>query len=212
MHHFLSEAEAAERLLFGDVVAYPTETLYGLAVNPDNQAALRRLVELKGRDEGKPVGLILGSASDIPRVSRFFDNRLFSLCDAFWPGPLTIVLPACDNLDPIITGGSDTVAVRVPGLSSARRLASLAGGAITATSANHQGETPPSTALGVSTLFRRELSDNRIAGIYDGRTAPGGPPSTIVQLVNNTLHILRDGAVSSAQIAETWDGAVICRK
>ena len=206
MSPILTCAEAAERLLSGAVVAYPTETLYGLAALPGNEAALRRLVAIKGRDEGKPVGLVLASAADLVPLVSAVPTAVADLVRHFWPGPLTVVLETAAPLHPIISAGTGTVAVRVPGLLPARELAALAGGAITATSANRQGETPPSTARQVVECFADELASGLLAGIADGSDSPGGPPSTIVRPIGDELLILRAGAVPEHEIASAWPG------
>ena len=146
-------AEAAGILRRGGIVAYPTDTLYGLAVDPRNDAAVGRLFSLKGRDAAAAIALIAADPSQAERAGRFgpVERRLAA---AFWPGPLTIVVPArCQAVQRLAPRG--TVGVRVPAHAVARALAAALGECITATSANRSGAAAPATAGGRGARLRR---------------------------------------------------------
>lgn len=178
----------------GGVVAYPTETFYGLgalALAPD---ALSRLARAKGRPEGKPLPLIAADEGMVAAVAGLRGLAL-ALARAFWPGPLTLVLPARAGLPPPITGGTGTVGIRVPGSEVARALCRAAGGPIVSTSANPSGEPPPASA---GALDRGLVT--RIDGVLDAGPAPGGLPSTVVAVEGEELRLLRAGAVPWAEI------------
>ena len=200
----LTIALATAALRRGEVVAYPTETFYGLGALPTDREALLRLIALKRRDEGKPISLILGRMEVLSTVATTLTPAIVRLISLAWPGPLTVVVPARPEVDPIITGGTDTVAVRVPSHAEARILADAAGGVITATSANQQGSTPPTTADEV-----REQFPEGIAGIVGGEPTTGGAPSTLVRPQGRQLIILRSGVITPGTLREWWSGEVI---
>jgi L-threonylcarbamoyladenylate synthase len=185
-------ARAAAAIARGEVVAYPTETFYGLAADPRNARAIERIFEAKGRRSDEPLPLI---ASDVAQVERWFgalSPQAAILAREFWPGPLTLVLPlrADHDLPSALTAGRANIAVRVPAHPVARALALAAGGAITSTSANPSGEPPASTADDVL----RMLAD-RIAMVIDGGATPGGAPSTIVDVHEVPPTLVRAGVV-----------------
>ncbi|WP_242344541.1 L-threonylcarbamoyladenylate synthase [Anaeromyxobacter terrae] len=182
-------AAAAEVLRRGGLVAYPTETFYGLGALARDAEALDRLARAKLRPEGKPLPLLAADVAQVNTVARL-DGLAARLAARFWPGPLTLVLPAAPDLDAAITAGSGTVAIRVPGGEIARSLARQAGGAIVSTSANLSGEPPPTAAS--------ELSPDlvaRIDHVLDGGRTPGGLPSTIVEVAGEGVRLLREGAI-----------------
>ncbi|HEX9052517.1 MAG TPA: L-threonylcarbamoyladenylate synthase, partial [Anaeromyxobacter sp.] len=127
--------EAARLLRRGGVVAYPTETFYGLGALARDGAAVDRLARAKGRPDGKPLPLLAADRAQVGEVAVIGPDAA-RLAEAFWPGPLTLVLPARPGLPEAITAGTGTVGIRVPGGEIARALARAAGGAIVATSAN----------------------------------------------------------------------------
>ena len=184
-------AEAAALLRRGGVVAYPTETFYGLgalALRPD---ALARLVGAKGRPGDKPLPLIAADVAQVSAVASLDDPAALALAARFWPGPLTLVLPATAHLDATITGGGGTVGIRVPGAAMARELARLSGGPLVSTSANLSGERPVTSATALSPDLVA-----RIDGVVDGGPTPGGLPSTVVAVAGGTIRLVRDGAVA----------------
>jgi L-threonylcarbamoyladenylate synthase len=188
---------AAEALRQGGVVAYPTDTLYALAVDPRSDAAVTRLYALKGRDTGVAIALIAADAAQAQLAGPFGPSEM-KLAEAFWPGPLTILVPAAAGMSRLLSGGTGTIGVRVPAHEVARRLAAAFGSCITATSANISGEPAFTTAGDVAKVF-----DRRIDVLLDGGPAPGGPPSTIVQLVDGRPALLRAGAVAWDRVLES---------
>ncbi len=185
-------ARAAAAIARGEVVAYPTETFYGLGADPRNAQAIARVFDAKGRRSDEPLPLI---ASDLAQVERWFGAlapQAAALARHFWPGPLTLVLPlpADRALPAALTAGRANVAVRVPAHALARALAQAAGGAITSTSANPSGAPPASTADDVLRTFA-----GRIAVVVDGGATPGGAPSTIVDVQAQPLRLVRAGVL-----------------
>lgn len=201
----LSVADATAALRNGDIVAYPTETFYALGAIPWDHEALRGLIALKRRDDGKPISLILGRAESLSLVACAPAPRILRLIALAWPGPLTVVLPARPEIDPIITGGTETVAVRVPSHAQARLLADAAGGAITATSANLQGAKPPTTAHEVWQQF----AGREFGGIVGGETTTGGAPSTLVHPLGARLVVIRRGVIGLETLRQWWAGDVV---
>jgi L-threonylcarbamoyladenylate synthase len=180
--------QAAEMLRAGLVVAYPTDTLYGLAVDPRNAAAVRRLFALKGRSETSALTLI---AADVVQVREAGEMTAAAerLAAHWWPGPLTIVIGARPALAREMLAGGRTVGVRVPHHPAAVALARAARFCITATSANRSGAAAVSTAEAAAAA----LPD--VDAVLDGGPAPGGPPSTIVNAVERDVTLVRTGAV-----------------
>jgi L-threonylcarbamoyladenylate synthase len=187
----LSRVErAAAALRRGGVVAYPTETFYGLGALASDRAALARLAAAKLRPDGKPLPLVAADLDQVATVVPALEPLAAALAAEFWPGPLTLVLPAAPGLAPEITAGTGTVAVRVPGSEVARLLARLAGGPIVSTSANLSGEPPPASPADLSPALRARLDD-----VLDAGPAPGGLASTIVAVDRGAVSLLREGPV-----------------
>jgi L-threonylcarbamoyladenylate synthase len=180
-------AAAAAVLRRGGLVAYPTETLYGLGALAADGAAVARLVSAKGRAEGKPLPLLAGELAQVEAVARL-GPLARRLAAAFWPGPLTLVVPAAAGLHPALGGG--TVGIRLTSHPVAAALARASGGALVATSANLAGGAP---------VARAEELDPRLVArldlVLDGGPAPGGPPSTVVAVEGERLTLLRAGAI-----------------
>jgi L-threonylcarbamoyladenylate synthase len=188
-------AEAAALLRAGGIVAYPTETFYGLGALASRHDALERLAAAKLRPEGKPLPLLAGDLTQVEQVASLVAPLPRRLAERFWPGPLTLVLPAARDLDPLVTAGDDTVAIRIPGSEVARALALAAGGALVSTSANLSGEPPPAEAGALAPALR-----SRLDGVLDGGATPGGLPSTIVAVSGGTLRCVREGAVPWSEV------------
>jgi L-threonylcarbamoyladenylate synthase len=190
-------ARAAEILRGGGIVAYPTDTVYGLAVDPRSVKAVERLFAVKGRDAAAAIPLIASSIEDVEQVGALTSDDL-RLARAFWPGPLTLVVSARQTLHPRVTGGGTTVAVRVPAHAVARALASSAGFPITATSANRSGRPPSMTSDEVAAAFGDDIDL-----LLDGGPTIGGPPSTIVEMEVNGPRLLRVGAIAWDRVLES---------
>jgi L-threonylcarbamoyladenylate synthase len=180
---------AAEVLRRGGVVAYPTETFYGLGALARDAAAVERLSALKGRPGGKPLPLVAGSRAQVDEVAELGGSAA-ALADAFWPGPLTLVLPARGGLPREITAGTGTVGVRVSGSEIARALALAAGSALVSTSANPADGPPPASPADIDAALRARLD-----AVLDAGPVPGGSPSTVVALDGRGARLVREGAV-----------------
>jgi len=187
---------AVETLKTGGIVAYPTETFYGLGVKFDLEQSLKRLYEIKQRPKDKAMPLIIGEKRLLSSIASSINSAAESLIDGFWPGPLTLLVPAKENISEWLTAGTRKVAVRIPGESFALRLAKHAGFPITSTSANISGLPPARDAATV----RKYFSDD-IDLIVDGGEAPGGLPSTIVDTTGNGMRIVREGAIGRGIIS-----------
>lgn len=173
----------------GGIVAVPTETYYGLGVNPCDAQAVERLLQIKGREEGKPLLVLIGHRShlsglvqDVPAIAQF-------LMDDVWPGPLTIVLTAHPSLPANLTAGTGTIGVRLSSCALLRELLEHIG-PLTGTSANRAGAAPAQTASQVQEAF-----GDAIELIVDAGPTPGGLPSTVID-ARDGVRILRDGAVT----------------
>ena len=180
--------EAAEMIREGLVVAYPTDTLYGLAVDPRNADAVRRLYELKGRAEGAALTLIAAEVAHA-RAAGDMTPHAERLAARWWPGPLTLVVRARPILARDMLGGGVTVGVRIPDHAVAVALARDAGFCVTATSANRSGGAAAATAAAVAAA----LPD--LDAILDGGPSRGGAPSTIVDASARDVTLIRQGAV-----------------
>jgi L-threonylcarbamoyladenylate synthase len=188
-------ADAARCLREGGLVAFPTETVYGLGADATNAAAIARLYEAKGRPAFNPLIAHVGDLQAGQRIARF-DARAILLANAFWPGPLTLVLPkapGCAVAD-LATAGLDTIAVRVPAHRIAREILRAFGGPVVAPSANLSGHVSPTTAAHV----QNDLA-GRIDLIIDGGAVEVGVESTIVGCFDNPM-LLRPGGVPRGEI------------
>jgi len=184
----------------GGVVAYPTDTFYGLAVDPRSDEAVRRLYEVKGREEAAAIALIAADAVQAYAVGDFLPGAR-RLAQRFWPGPLTIVVPMAPGLSRRLSGERRTIGVRVPAHPAARALALAVGFAITATSANRSGT--PATCDPAEVV--RGLGD-RIDVLLDAGATRGGPPSTLVEVVVAGPPVLhRAGAVAWERVLESLE-------
>lgn len=180
---------AAEMLEQGLVVAYPTDTLYGLAVDPRNPNAVKRLFELKGRPERSALTLIAADISQVRAVAEL-TVEAERLASTWWPGPLTVVVRARPIIAPEMLAGGSTVGIRVPDHAVATALARVTGIPVTATSANKSGAIAASTAAAV------EASLPDVDAILDGGPSRGGAPSTIVNASTANVTLIREGAVA----------------
>jgi L-threonylcarbamoyladenylate synthase len=192
-------ARAAAVLARGGIVAYPTDTLYGLAADPRNGEAVARLFELKGRGSASAIPLIADSVDQADRAGEL-GPRERTLARRFWPGPLTVVVRARPGLTPGLVGGGDTVAVRVPDHAVARALARTFGFCITATSANPSGRPAPSSVAEIDETIRAGADL-----LLDAGSTAGGPPSTIVDVTERPARLIRAGAVAWDRVLESLE-------
>jgi L-threonylcarbamoyladenylate synthase len=192
--------EAARVVAAGGIVAVPTDTLYGLAVDPFSAAAVARVFEAKGRQAGQGLLLV---AADLEQVVAHFGELppcgvyLASTC---WPGPLTLVIPRPAALPRETTGGRESVGVRVPAHAVARALCRVSNRPLTATSANLSGQPAPAEPDEVARVL-----GSRIDLLLDAGRTPGGPPSTIVDLTGTEPRLVRSGAVA-------WERVSMCAR
>ncbi len=185
---------AAGRLRQGAVVAYPTETFYGLGAGAFDSKAHWRILELKERQKDKLLPLIASSRSQVEMLTGSLPDVVERLAAAFWPGPLTLVVPTRPGLGGPLADAK-TVAVRISGSAIARELARAAGFPLTATSANRAQRLPPKTA--------RDVEMNLGEGVdllLDGGPTPGGRPSTIVHLSEGAPRLLRVGPIGFEEV------------
>ncbi|HYT97873.1 MAG TPA: L-threonylcarbamoyladenylate synthase [Casimicrobiaceae bacterium] len=190
--------EAAARLLAsGELVAFPTETVYGLGADAANGDAVRRIFTVKGRPADHPVIVHIADRRDVGKWARAVSNGAAQLAEAFWPGPLTLILPRAAAVLDQITGGQDSVGVRVPSHPIARALLNAFGGGIAAPSANRFGHVSPTTAAHVAD----DLQDAP-AMILNGGPCDVGIESTIVAFRDDEPVLLRPGAISLAELTQ----------
>ena len=189
-------AEAVEVLRGGGLVAYPTDTLYGLGAHAYLPVAVERVFAAKGRAVEKALPLLLAREEDLECVAADVPDRAWQLARAFWPGALTLVLRRGPPLPDVVVGGGPTVAVRVPHHAVPLALVAALGAPITGTSANRAGEPAPRLASEVVAALGEEVDL-----VLDGGPCPGGVGSTVVDVTVHPPRILRKGAVSEAEIA-----------
>jgi L-threonylcarbamoyladenylate synthase len=189
--------EVTAVLRAGGVVAYPTDTLYGLAVDPRNGTAVARLYEVKGRGGDLPIPLIAADVTQVEQQVGALTGLDRRLADRFWPGPLSLVVQAHAALAPGVAAPDGTVAVRVPAHDVARAIARVAGHPITATSANRSGGATAATAGDV--LARLGAT---VDLVIDAGPSPGGPPSTIVRVRGREVTLVRAGAIAWERVLE----------
>jgi len=183
-------SECVQALNEGKVVAFPTETFYGLGVKYDNEEALRRLYKIKNRPLEKAMPLIIGDISLVEKVAEPLSTLEKEIMQRYWPGPLTIILKAKDGLSEYLTAGTGKVALRIPGESFGLELAKKAGFPITATSANPSGSPPADSAEMILKYFATEIDI-----LVDGGRTRGYEPSTIVEVVGGQIKLIRKGVI-----------------
>jgi len=194
---------AVEALRDGQVVAFPTETVYGLGADAQNPDAVRRVFELKGRPATHPLIVHIDHPRQLERWALTVPPAARALADRFWPGPLTFVLRRAPAVDLAITGGQDTVAVRVPGHPVAQQLLRAFGSGLAAPSANRYGRVSPTRAEHV----REEFGD-AVPVVLDGGDCKIGLESTIVSCVDTVPRVLRPGAITLSQLRAVVPGIV----
>jgi len=191
-------AEAARTLREGGIVAFPTETVYGLGADARNPRAVERVFEAKGRPSDNPLIVHIADREQLGGLVLPYGEMPARLMEAFWPGPLTIVLPVRPGATaPRVTAGLDTVAVRMPAHPVALRLIAAAGCPVAAPSANRSGRPSPTLAAHVV-----EDLAGRIDGIVDGGPAEVGLESTVVMVKDGRIHVLRPGGVTREALAD----------
>lgn len=188
-------SRAAKVVSEGGVIAFRTDTFYGLGADPFNATAVARIRELKGREGNKPILLLLSDASVADRFIADRSQAFNDVARKFWPGPLTIVGVAVANLPPEITAGTGTVGVRVPADESVRELVRVCGGALTATSANPSGREPARSAEDVKEYFG-DLVDL----VIDGGEVTATEPSTVLDVTRTPPRVVREGTIKATDL------------
>ncbi len=191
-----ARAEAAKTIRRGGVVGYRTDTLYGLGGDPHNAQAVRKIIELKGREDGKPILLLISDLEVIPKYLAQTSDTFQAIASRFWPGPLTLIGEARKDLPEDLTAGTKTLGLRLPDSPEVRDLVRSCGGALTATSANPSGKPPALTAAEVEKYFPE------IDLIIDGGTVRATDPSTVLDVSSSQVHLLREGAIKRGELAE----------
>ncbi|MCJ7486825.1 MAG: L-threonylcarbamoyladenylate synthase [Candidatus Aminicenantes bacterium] len=187
--------EIAAALLEDAITAYPTETFYALGAAAFSRKAVKSVYGLKKRDAGKPLSVIASDLDMVREISASPPPSFRLLAGEFWPGPLTLVLPAAAGLPEFLLGPGRTIAVRIPPLLWLRALVKEINQPLTATSANLSGERELADPAEVIALFR-----DKVEIVVDGGPSPGGVPSTIVDLTSPEPRILRIGTIPEIRI------------
>ena len=190
---------AAEQIKSGQVLGMPTDTFYGLAADPFNLRAVERVYEIKSRSRHKPLSLLIESEDQAEMLARDpLPDSFYILARKFWPGPLTIIVPAASRLPLKVTANTGNIAIRIPEAKIPLQVIRAAGVPITATSANLSGQRECTTAGAV-----REQLQERIPIIVDGGPSPRSVSSTIVDLSEDRgWRLLREGAIPRQEIAD----------
>jgi L-threonylcarbamoyladenylate synthase len=183
------------------LVVFPAESLYGIAADAGSPEALAHLVAVRGREAGKPILVLASDLGMVETLVRSVSPAARRLARRFWPGPLTLVLPARRSVPALLTGGTGTIGVRVPGSAVARALACRLGVPVTGPSANPPGAPPPRTALEARHYF-----GDAIAHYLDGGTL-AGEASTVVAVEEDDVRVLRPGAIAESLIRDVLEAA-----
>ncbi len=195
---------AAELLRAGETVAFPTETVYGLGADASNPLAVQKIFEIKGRPNYHPLIVHIAAASQLPAWAQSIPDDAWQLAEAFWPGPLTLILQRSSQVPNEVTGGQDTVGLRVPDHPVATTLLRAFGGGIAAPSANRFGQLSPTTAQHV-----QDKLGSRVGMILDGGPCRIGVESTIVSLAHGEAVLLRPGGLSVEAIENTLNKKIL---
>lgn len=201
--------EAITTIQNGGVIAFPTDTVYGIGASLSHRDAMARIYTVKGRAQEKPIPILVSRPDVIETLTDEPDHELIELAMRFWPGPLTIILKAKDELPAEVKAPDGTFGVRVPDHSVPLTIAQHNGGAIATTSANRSGMPPATTAKAIE-----EMLGDSLDIILDGGIAPGDTASTVIRREGATISVIREGSVTLDQLREAWasivsDGRVV---
>jgi L-threonylcarbamoyladenylate synthase len=177
------------------VIAFRTDTFYGLGAEPFNRSAVQKIRELKGREEDKPILVVISDAKEIQRLIPHRSKRFDDVVQKFWPGPLTVIGQAAPDLPDELTAGTKSVGVRLPDDDRVRALIEACGGALTATSANVSGQPAARTAAEVESYFGQRLDL-----IVDDGVTTSEAPSTVVDATTNELKLVREGVIPWSEV------------
>lgn len=186
---------AARIVSNGGLIAFRTDTFYGLGVDPLNDLAVARIKTLKGREDGKPILLLIAEVADVDPLIASRPEAFGLLVKHFWPGPLTIVVPSSPDLPEEITAGTSSVGLRLPDDDEVRKLVAACGGRLTATSANLSGSDAARSAADVERYFPAGVDL-----IVDGGEVSATKPSTVIDVTVNPARLIREGAISREEL------------
>ncbi len=189
-------ARASRIILQGGIVAFPTETFYGLGADAGDVVALQKVFQIKGREENKPLLLLVAGRTWVQDLVKKISPAAEALIERFWPGPLTLVFEASAHLPPILTANTGKVGLRASSHPVTQALVQAVGRAITGTSANLSGQASPSLAAQVSQALGRKVD-----AILDGGKTAGGLGSTVLDVSAVLPKIIRQGAISQEELA-----------
>ncbi len=192
-------SEAADIIRRGGLVAFPTETVYGIGADGSNPDAIRRIYEAKGRHESKPILVLISHRKDLGRLVQCIPGRVNALMDACWPGPLTLVFRASGDVPRELLGQGTTIGVRHSSASIAGALCRAAERPVTAPSANRSDGAEPLTAEEVAA----QIGD-RVDLILDGGHSPSDQPSTVVDVSNGAPRLIRAGCTPYDRVTDIW--------
>ena len=193
--------QAVKIIESGGIVCLPTDTQFGLSVDYKNDLALQKLINLKSRSENAGIPLLLANVDQLKLVTDTPPDDIINLCEHFWPGALTIIMPKNDLISEFVSGGHSGVALRIPNHEVPRSIAARLGRPITGTSANFTGMTPVANYDEAQTNFN---------GLVDyvfptSENITQGEPSTIIEFTNNKLNLLRQGAIPFETIEKVYN-------
>lgn len=191
--------EAAEVIRSDGLIAFRTDTFYGLGVDPFNRVALRALRNLKGREEAKPILVLIADSADVDRFITQRSSLFDRVAEVYWPGPLTLVGQARKELPEELTAGTGTIGIRLPNDKAVRDLVRSCGGALTATSANPAGKSPARTAEEVANYF-----PDGIDSIIDGGDVGDVEASTVLDVSDKEPRLIREGAITKTDLMKTF--------
>jgi len=196
--------DAAVAINNGDLIAFPTDTFFALGANGLDSSAVENVFLTKGRNPGTPVPLLISQINMVEKLVSDFPDVLQRLAEEFWPGALTIVLPAANTVPAVVTAGTKTVGLRIPNHDVARNLIDLAGTPLTGTSCNLTGRDPIKEAAIVEQVF-----GDQITVCIDAPCGDSTAPSTVVSYEDNKINVLRQGAISLESIRNTVGDIVV---
>lgn len=189
--------EPANIIREGGIVIFPTETVYGIGTNGFNEESIRKIYEIKKRDFSKPISLLVSSMEMVKMVAEDISDLEYALMEKFWPGPFTIILKKKKDVPDILTANGDTVGIRMPSGEIAKKIIEYAGVPIATPSANISGKPSGTNIDNIIKDF-----DGKVDCIIDSGESKLGIASTIVKVINNVPHILREGSITKKQIEE----------
>lgn len=182
----------------GGVIAYPTETFYGLGVDPFNETAVKKLFHLKGREADKPISILVNDKKMLAGIAEEIPLSAEKLIKKFWPGPLTIIFKAKKSIPTTLTAGTGTIGVRISSNPITQKLLETIDSPITTTSANPSGKKSPVTADEVMNYFK-----NKVDLILDGGVLSGKLGSTVVDFTEGCLKVIREGEIPIKRLVES---------